>query len=76
LIPIEIKSGRTLTSEAFAGLHKWWALAGDKAESPALIYAGDDILPTQGNPRAGVASVRGGLDVLSRFQQSSAIPDR
>jgi hypothetical protein len=42
LIPIEIKSGRTLTHEAFAGLHKWQAIAGDKAESPTLIYAGDD----------------------------------
>ncbi len=45
LIPIEIKSGRTLTHESFAGLEKWLALAGPKAASPVLIYAGDDSYP-------------------------------
>lgn len=42
LLPVEIKSGRTLTHEAFAGLQKWCALAGNKAGTPALIYAGDE----------------------------------
>jgi hypothetical protein len=42
LMPIEIKSGRTLTHESFAGLEKWLALAGKKAAVPALIYGGDD----------------------------------
>lgn len=42
LIPVEIKSGRTLTHESFAGLQKWCALAGKKAGTPALIYAGDE----------------------------------
>jgi predicted AAA+ superfamily ATPase len=42
LIPIEIKSGRTLTHESFAGLEKWRALAGTKAAGPALIYGGDE----------------------------------
>lgn len=41
LIPIEIKSGRTITREAFAGLKKWRALAGDAAAEPVLIYGGD-----------------------------------
>jgi uncharacterized protein len=48
LIPIEIKSGRTLTHEAFAGLHKWCALAGDKAGVPALIFAGDESYQHKG----------------------------
>jgi hypothetical protein len=42
LIPIEIKSGRTLTHESFAGLEKWMLLAGKLADVPALIYAGDE----------------------------------
>jgi hypothetical protein len=40
LVPIEIKSGRTLTHESFAGLEKWMLLAGKLADVPALIYAG------------------------------------
>ena len=42
LMPVEIKSGRTLTHESFAGLEKWCALAGTKAEEAALIYGGDE----------------------------------
>ncbi|MBN1663100.1 MAG: ATP-binding protein [Deltaproteobacteria bacterium] len=42
LMPVEIKSGRTLTHEAFAGIEKWLALAEKQAAAPALIYAGDD----------------------------------
>ena len=42
LMPLEIKSGRTLTHESFAGLEKWRVLAGEKAASPALIYGGDE----------------------------------
>jgi len=42
LVPIEIKSGRTLTHESFAGLEKWMFLAGKLADVPVLIYAGDE----------------------------------
>lgn len=48
LKPVEIKSGRTLTAEAFAGLQKWCALAGDMATAPTLIYAGDDSYQHKG----------------------------
>jgi hypothetical protein len=48
LQPIEIKSGRTLTHEAFAGLEKWRALAGKKAVSPTLIYGGDESYTQRG----------------------------
>ncbi|MCJ7602355.1 MAG: ATP-binding protein [Desulfobulbaceae bacterium] len=40
LLPVEIKSGKTVTREAFAGLEKWRALAGDVAAEPVLIYGG------------------------------------
>jgi predicted AAA+ superfamily ATPase len=42
LIPIEIKSGRTLTEESFSGLKKWCALAVDRAVKPSLIYGGNE----------------------------------
>ncbi len=42
LMPIEIKSGRTLTHESFTGLEKWRTLAGAKVTTPALIYGGDE----------------------------------
>lgn len=42
LMPIEIKSGKTLTRDSFAALKKWCALAGDSAVRPSLIYGGDE----------------------------------
>ncbi|WP_305042491.1 ATP-binding protein [Geoalkalibacter sp.] len=40
LLPIEIKSGRTLTPDSFAGLEKWLAFAAGSATRPSLIYGG------------------------------------
>ncbi len=40
LMPVEIKSGQTITPDSFKGLTRWLALAGDKANHPALIYGG------------------------------------
>ncbi|MCX5842537.1 MAG: ATP-binding protein [Deltaproteobacteria bacterium] len=40
LMPIEVKSGKTLTRDSFVGLEKWCALAGDKTMKPSLIYGG------------------------------------
>lgn len=42
LLPIEIKSGRTLTADSFAALNKWCRLAGDIASPGHLVYAGED----------------------------------
>jgi len=42
LMPIEIKSGKTVTREAYAGLNKWRDLAGDSVMEPTLIYCGAD----------------------------------
>lgn len=42
LMPIEIKAGKTIARDSFAGLDKWRALAGDAAIEPTLIYGGSD----------------------------------
>ncbi len=41
LVPIEIKSGRTITPDFFRGLKRWRALAGEVAGEGMLIYGGD-----------------------------------
>jgi hypothetical protein len=41
-VPIEIKSGRSVTRKTFAGLGKWRNLAGDTAMAAALVYGGDE----------------------------------
>ena len=41
-MPVEIKSGKTITREAFAGLQKWCSLAGELAAEPVLIYGGSE----------------------------------
>jgi uncharacterized protein len=42
LLPVEIKSGKTVTKEAFKGLEKWHALASKVAGEPVLIYGGSE----------------------------------
>jgi predicted AAA+ superfamily ATPase len=42
LMPIEIKSGKTVARDSFAGLDKWRSLAGNAAIEPSLIYGGND----------------------------------
>ncbi len=42
LLPVEIKSGQTVSSEHFDGLRTWQRYAGAAAGPPALIYAGTD----------------------------------
>jgi predicted AAA+ superfamily ATPase len=42
IMPIEIKSGKTVTRDSFSGLEKWLALAGDMAINPTLIYGGGE----------------------------------
>lgn len=42
LMPVEIKAGKTVTRDSFAGLNRWLALAGDSASAPTLIFGGDD----------------------------------
>ena len=42
LIPVEIKSGQTFSSDFLAGLHKWMRLAGETCLAPRLVYGGDE----------------------------------
>src|SRR3990170_4154645 len=42
LVPIEIKSGQTVTKDYFTGLKKWLSIAGTSAESPYVIYGGSE----------------------------------
>ncbi len=48
LMPIEIKSGKTLSRDSFAGLEKWRALAGDMGLMPSLIYGGSEAYQQKG----------------------------
>ncbi|NLI77073.1 MAG: hypothetical protein GX442_11610 [Candidatus Riflebacteria bacterium] len=41
LLPVEIKSGKTIGPSFFAGLRKWVALAGEAAMEPVLVYGGE-----------------------------------
>jgi len=42
IVPVEIKSGKTVTRGFFPGLEKWTALAGDLSTDPTLIYGGEE----------------------------------
>lgn len=59
LLPIEVKSGRTVTRDSVAGLQKWLALAGSAAGTPRLVYAGE-----ASHTRSGI-EVRSWRDVPS-----------
>ena len=42
IMPVEIKSGKTVAHDFFTGLEKWTALAGDLAMTPTLVYGGTE----------------------------------
>jgi hypothetical protein len=65
LIPIEIKSGKTLARDFFSSLDKWMALAGDLSLSPTLIYGGTDSYQHKKIRVAGWHDVGTGLELLS-----------
>lgn len=41
LIPIEVKSGKTVASDFLKGLNHWLGLAGDSADKAWLVYGGE-----------------------------------
>ena len=41
LMPVEIKSGRTVASDYFLGLARFHEMAGDGSERGFLVYGGD-----------------------------------
>ena len=49
LIPVEIKSGQTVTKDYMTGLKKWLDIAESTAGTPWLIYGGDE-----GHRRSGI----------------------
>jgi len=48
IIPIEIKSGKTVARDFFSALEKWMSLAGEMAIDPTLIYGGEESYRHQG----------------------------
>jgi len=42
LMPVEIKSGQTVTTDYFAGLKKWLSIADAAATHPYVIYGGNE----------------------------------
>ncbi len=48
LIPVEVKSAQTIASDFFNNLKYWLALSGNKNNSAALIYGGDQIFKRSG----------------------------
>jgi uncharacterized protein len=48
LVPVEIKSGKTLVRDSYAGLEKWRTLAGEQCGEPILVYGGSDSYRHQG----------------------------
>jgi predicted AAA+ superfamily ATPase len=49
ILPVEVKAGRTVASDAFGGLRYWLSLSGDREGPGVLVYGGDD-----GYERAGL----------------------
>lgn len=52
LMPIEIKSGQTVTQDYFISLRRWLSIAGKESVLPRLVYSGDE------------GQIRRGIEVL------------
>ncbi|MEK7997043.1 MAG: ATP-binding protein [Planctomycetota bacterium] len=48
LLPVEIKSGKTVASDFFKGLEYWMSLKGNTAKEGILVYGGDDNYDREG----------------------------
>jgi len=48
MIPVEIKSGRTINRDYFTSLERWMALAGNQVDRPSLFYGGQTSLEHKG----------------------------
>jgi uncharacterized protein len=47
LLPVEVKSGRTVASDWFSPIKKWKAIIGNRSENGILLYGGDDSYERQ-----------------------------
>lgn len=41
LLPVEVKSGKTITQDFFTGINKWLNISGASSGEPYLVYGGD-----------------------------------
>jgi hypothetical protein len=48
LLPIEVKSGRTVAADWFSAIAKWKTFAGDRPENSILLYGGDESYEHRG----------------------------
>ena len=48
LLPVEVKSGKTLNSDYFTGLKRWHTIAAKRSTPPVLIYGGSQSLQHDG----------------------------
>jgi predicted AAA+ superfamily ATPase len=48
LIPVEIKSSQTFTSDFLTGLQKWMRFAGETCLTPRLVYGGEENMTRSG----------------------------
>ena len=55
LIPIEIKSGQTISADYFSSLRKWLSWAEAEAGNPYLIYGGDESQERRDGEVKGIA---------------------
>lgn len=62
LVPIEIKSGKTITRDTFAGLEKWRALAANRCGEPVVIYGGAESYSLGGMRVIGWQDIGKALD--------------
>jgi len=53
IMPVEIKSGKTVAADFFSGLEKWTGLVGDNATEPTLIYGGEESYMHKGTRVSG-----------------------
>ena len=62
LVPVEVKSGQTVTADSLKGLDYWVSLAGNLAGKPWLVYGGDQ---NQARSKANIVSWRHMSELLS-----------
>ena len=48
IVPVEVKSGATLASDALRGLHWWTKLAGERSGRGVLVYGGEESFQREG----------------------------
>lgn len=71
LIPIEIKSGKTINQRFFEGLHHWCNLAKVDYESSFVVYGGTE---TQSRSTGHIVSWQSAADIIQDLPSPSTLP--